>query len=61
MRSIKESSLERMIFFWEESLRTAMQNFVAHYHSKRSRQGLANQRISPEPGSAQVPNFRTRM
>src|ERR1019366_8245383 len=39
VRSIKESCLERMIFFGEESLRTAIQNFVAHY-----------QLISPEPG-----------
>src|ERR1017187_5839306 len=39
VRSIKESCLERMIFFGEESLRTAIQNSVAHY-----------QLISPEPG-----------
>ena len=49
VRSIKESCLERMIFFGEESLRTAIQNFVAHYHSERNHQGLANQLISPEP------------
>ena len=50
VRSIKESCLERMIFFGEESLRTAIQNFVAHYHGERNHQGLANQLISPEPG-----------
>jgi putative transposase len=50
VRSIKESCLERMILFGEESLRTAIQNFVAHYHSERNHQGLANQLISPEPG-----------
>jgi len=50
VRSIKESCLERMIFFGEESLRTAIQNFIAHYHSERNHQGLANQLISPEPG-----------
>ena len=50
VRSIKESCLDRMIFFGEESLRTAIQNFVAHYHSERNHQGLANQLISPEPG-----------
>jgi putative transposase len=50
VRSIKESCLDRMIFFGEESLRTAMQNFVAHYHNERNHQGLANQLISPEPG-----------
>ncbi len=50
VRSIKESCLDRIIFFGEESLRTAIQNFVAHYHSERNHQGLANQLISPEPG-----------
>ena len=50
VRSIKESCLERMIFFGEESLRTAIQNFVAHYHAERNHQGLANQLISPEAG-----------
>ena len=52
VRGIKESCLERMIFFGEEPLRTAIQNFVAHYqyHSERNHQGLANQLISPELG-----------
>jgi putative transposase len=50
VRSIKESCLNRMIFFGEESLRTAIQNFVAHHHSERNHQGLANQLIRPEPG-----------
>jgi transposase InsO family protein len=50
VRSIKESCLDRMIFFGEESLRTAIQNFIAHYHHERNHQGLANQLISPEPG-----------
>jgi hypothetical protein len=36
VRSIKESCLNRIIFFGEESLRTAIQNFVAHYHSERN-------------------------
>jgi hypothetical protein len=50
VRSIKESCLNRMIFFGEESLRTAIQNFVAHYHSERNHQGLRNQLISPGAG-----------
>jgi hypothetical protein len=50
VRSIKESCLDRMIFFGEQSLRTAIQTFAAHYHSERNHQGLANQLISPEPG-----------
>ena len=50
MRSIRESCLDRMIFFGEESLRTAIQNFVAHYHNERNHQGLRNQLISPKTG-----------
>ena len=50
VRSIKESCLNRMILFGEESLRSAIQNFVAHYHSERHHQGLANQLIRPEAG-----------
>ena len=50
VRSIRESCLDRMIFFGEESLRTAIQNFVAHYHGERNHQGLANQLISSEAG-----------
>jgi transposase InsO family protein len=50
VRTIKESCLERMILFGEESLRTAIHNFVAHYHTERNHQGLANWIISTEPG-----------
>jgi len=42
--------LERLIFFGEGSLRTAIQNFVAHYRGERNHQGLGNRLISPEPG-----------
>ena len=48
VRSIKESCLDRLIFFREESLRAAIHNFVAHYHAERNHQGLANRLISPE-------------
>jgi putative transposase len=50
VRSIKESCLDRLILFGEGSLRTAMQNFVAHYHGERNHQGLGSRLISPEPG-----------
>ena len=50
VRSIKESCLDRLIFFSEESLRAASHNFVAHYHAERNHQGLANRLISPEAG-----------
>ena len=50
VRSITESCLERMILFGEEWLRMAIRNFVAHYHSERNHQGLANRLILPEAG-----------
>lgn len=49
VRSIKESCLERLILFGKSSLRTAVQNFVAHYHSERNHQGLDNRLIQPDP------------
>src|ERR687891_309901 len=48
VRSIKESCLERLILFGETPLRTAVQNFVAHYHSERNHQAGNNLLISPE-------------
>jgi putative transposase len=48
VRSIKESCLERLIPFGECSLRTAVQNFVDHYHRERNHQGLDNRLIQPE-------------
>ena len=50
VRNIKESCLDRLIFFSEESLRNTMQNFVAHYHAERNHQGLANRLIGPVAG-----------
>ena len=50
VRSIKESCLERLMFFGEASLRAAIQN-LAHYHGERNHQGLGNRLISPEPGN----------
>ena len=49
MRSIKESCLDRLILFGEESLRAAVSQFVTHYHRERPHQGLGNQLLCPEP------------
>lgn len=48
VRSIKESCLDRMILFGEASLKMAIMNFMAHYHSERNHQGLANRIILSE-------------
>ena len=49
IRGIKESCLDRLILFGEGSLRTAVQNYVAHYHSERNHQGLGNRLILSAP------------
>ncbi len=49
VRTIKESCLERMILFGEQSLRRAIQHFIAHYHRERNHQGLDNRLIFPAP------------
>ena len=54
VRTIKESCLERMILFGEESLRRAIREFVAHYHHERNHQGLDNQSIFPESADADL-------
>src|SRR6185295_11004647 len=36
VRSIKEECLKRMIFFGEESLRTTVREYIAHYHAERN-------------------------
>jgi putative transposase len=50
VRSIKESCLDRLILFGEQSLRTAVSQFVTHYHQERPHQGLGNRLIRPRPG-----------
>lgn len=57
VRTIKETCLERMILFGEESLRTAIHHFVAHYHTERNHQGLANRLISPAAGISATPGW----
>ena len=48
VRTIKESCLERLILFGENSIRKATAEFVCHYHLERNHQGLGNRLISPQ-------------
>src|SRR4051812_9529032 len=50
VRSIKESCLDRLILFGENSLRQAVAEFATHYHMERPHQGLNNQLIRPTQG-----------
>ena len=54
VRMIKESCLERMIFFGQPSLRRATREFLAHYHRERNHQGLDNQLIFPGPADTDL-------
>jgi putative transposase len=49
VRSIKEEVLEQMVLLGERALYYAIQQYLAHYHTERNHQGLANQLITPEP------------
>jgi putative transposase len=40
-----EWCLDRLIMFGERSLRTAVREFVGHYHMERNHQGLNNRLI----------------
>ena len=46
-RSLKDECLERMIFFGEASLRNAVREFLAYYHSERNHQGMGNRILVP--------------
>jgi len=48
MRSMRSESLDRMIFFGQESLERALKHFAAHYHQERNHQGLENRIIDPD-------------
>jgi len=47
VRTIKESCLDRMIWFGEDALRRGVSEFIAHYHAERNHQGLDNRLIIP--------------
>jgi putative transposase len=49
VRSMKSECLNRMIFFGQASLQHAIGHFMAHYHTERNHQGLANQLLRPAP------------
>jgi putative transposase len=55
MRSLKEECLERLILFGEKSLLKSVSEYLTHFHTERSHQGLENRIIQPgdEAGKAQ--------
>jgi len=47
IRSVKDESLSRMIFFGENMLRNALRQYLVHYQAERNHQGLGNRLIEP--------------
>jgi hypothetical protein len=47
VRSVKEECLSKIIPFGESSLRQAMKDYVAHYHTERNHQGKNNVLLFP--------------
>jgi putative transposase len=48
VRSAKEECLSKLILFGERSLRRAMREYVAHYHTERNHQGKSNVLLFPQ-------------
>ena len=49
VRSVKEECLSKLILVGEGSLRRALNEYVAHFHSERNHQGKGNVLLFPEP------------
>jgi transposase InsO family protein len=47
IRSVKQECLSKLILFGEASLRRALTEYIAHFHSERNHQGKANQLLFP--------------
>ena len=59
--SIKSECLNRMILFGEGSLRRAIHEYLAHYHTERAHQGLGNQVIEARESGHGVVRCRERL
>jgi putative transposase len=51
VRSIKRECLGKLVLLGESHLRTAVREYVAHYHTERNHQGLDG-RLIASPASA---------
>ncbi len=50
--SIRRVCLDRFVPLSERHLRTAVTEYVVHYHTERNHQGLGNELLTPLPASA---------
>jgi transposase InsO family protein len=60
VRSIKEECLDRLIPLGERHFRTAIAEYVEHYHRERNHEGLENRLISGQPPIAMASRVRRR-
>ena len=57
VRSIKSECLDKLVLLGENHLRTAVREFVVHYHTERNHQGLEGRLIAPpanDSGAGQI-------
>jgi hypothetical protein len=48
VRSVKQECLSKLILFAENSLRNALNEYIAHFHCERNHQGKGNVLLFPE-------------
>jgi putative transposase len=48
VRSVKDECLSKVILFGDRSLRRAVSEYVAHYHTERNHQGKSNALLFPD-------------
>jgi putative transposase len=48
VRSVKDECLSKIILFGDRSLRRAVSEYVAHYHTERNHQGKSNVLLFPD-------------
>jgi putative transposase len=54
VRSVKQECLSKLILFGEGSLKRALTEFIAHYHSERPHQGKGNMLLFPSQNQTQA-------
>ena len=60
VRSAKEECLSKLILVGEGSLRRALNEYIAHFHSERNHQGKGNVLLFPEPIDHGIPGGRVQ-
>ena len=58
VRSVKQECLSKLILFGEASLKRALADFIAHYHSERPHQGKGNMLLFPSEHQSEAEGHR---